>query len=62
MMAETLLATLQARSIAAAAVGEILSAKEGYWMVDEGKRKPLVHPKVDPFWKAMAQATERKLR
>jgi len=60
--AEALLATLRAKGIAAEAIGEILAKQEGFWMIQDGKRKPLVHPRVDPFWPAMGQAMEAGLK
>ena len=60
--AETLLATLRAKGIAAEAIGEILARQEGFWMLQDGKRRPLVHPRVDPFWPAMGRAMEAGLK
>jgi hydrogenase expression/formation protein HypE len=60
--APTLLATLRAKDIAAEAVGEILAKQEGFWMIQDGKRMPLMHPIVDPFWTAMGQAMEAGLK
>jgi hydrogenase expression/formation protein HypE len=60
--ADTLLATLRAKDIAAEAVGEILARQEGFWMIRDGKRLPLVHPRVDPFWPAMGRAVEAGLK
>jgi len=60
--AETLLATLRAKGIAAEAIGEILARQEGFWMIQDGKRMPLVHPRVDPFWPAMGRAMEAGLK
>lgn len=60
--ADTLLLALRDRGIVAAAVGEILPRDEGFSMIEGGKHVPLVHPKVDPFWTAMQQAIEKKLK
>ncbi len=47
--------------IESAVIGEILPSEEGRWITDGGTRKPLVHPRVDPFWQAIADAFEKKL-
>ena len=47
--------------IESAVIGEILPQKEGRWIVEGGAKKPLVHPRVDPFWQAVADAFEKKL-
>jgi len=59
---EEVLTTLRARGITAEAVGEVLPKDDGFWMVKDGKRSPLVHPRVDPFWTAMKRAAEARLR
>jgi hydrogenase expression/formation protein HypE len=61
-VAEALLSTLRDRGIAAEAVGEVLPKDDGFWMIRDGKRAPLVHPRIDPFWTAMRRAVEAKLK
>jgi hydrogenase maturation factor len=60
--ASDLLSTLGARGIAAEAIGEILPRDGGFSMIKDGKRVPLEHPRVDPFWTAMQKAVENRLK
>jgi hydrogenase maturation factor len=60
--AERLLSALRAKGIVAEAIGEILPREDGFWMVAGGKRRPLDHPRVDPFWSAMQRAMESGLK
>jgi hydrogenase expression/formation protein HypE len=55
-----LLRTLKSRGIPAAGIGRLLPAAGGSWMIADGKRRPLEHPRVDPFWQAMKEAMEAK--
>jgi hydrogenase expression/formation protein HypE len=59
--AEEVLAVLRAKGITAEAIGEVIPKEEGFWMTSGGKRRPLEHPRVDPFWTAMQRAVEEKL-
>ncbi len=59
--AGALLETLRARGIAAEAIGELVAKDEGFYMIEGGKRRPLLHPRVDPFWNAMKDAMEKGL-
>jgi len=59
---ERLLYALRAKGIVAEAIGEILPRADGFWMVAGGKRRPLDHPRVDPFWPAMQRAMESGLK
>jgi hydrogenase maturation factor len=60
--ADALLAALAAKGIAASVVGEVVPAERGLTLVVDGEERPLVHPRVDPFWaafgRAMAEARE----
>ena len=47
--------------IESAVIGEILPSKDGRWILENGDKKPLVHPRADPFWHAIADAFEKKL-
>jgi hydrogenase expression/formation protein HypE len=60
--ATELLSTLRAKGIVAEAMGEITPRDGGFWMIRSGERRPLTHPKVDPFWTAMARAAEAGLK
>jgi len=62
VQAPALLSTLRARGIVAEAVGEIGARDQGFWALRSGVRKPLKHPKVDPFWTAMAKAVDAGLK
>jgi hydrogenase maturation factor len=59
--AEELISTLSRARIPAETIGKLLPKEEGFWIVEDGKRKSLEHPRVDPFWGAMKQAMEKKL-
>ncbi len=56
-----LLDALAKKSIVAAAIGQVITRDEGFWIVEGGKRHALEHPRVDPFWKAVADAMRTKL-
>jgi len=56
-----LLETLRAKGIAAEAVGNLVERGEGFQIIEGGKKQPLVHPGVDPFWDAMRVAMEKGL-
>jgi hydrogenase maturation factor len=62
LKAGSLLSTLRAKGIIAEAIGEILPTEDGFWMIQDGKREPLEHPRVDPFWTAMKKAIDKKLQ
>ena len=55
---ERLLRKLAQKSIAASVVGEVIAESKGIILVEDGKEKPLEHPRVDPFWPAFARAIE----
>ncbi len=57
--ADRLIANLGAKGIRAEIIGKMLPASEGYWMIEDGRKRPLSHPEIDPFWHAMARATEQ---
>ncbi len=59
--AQTLLDALSKKSIRAAAIGKLTRREDGFWMISQGKRRVLEHPKVDPFWKAIGEAIEAGL-
>ena len=56
--ARQLLITLQENNIPAFLCGEILPLKEGRWVKRGGETKPLQHPRIDPFWRAVKEASE----
>lgn len=58
---DELLRVFSGAGIESAVIGEILPSKEGRWIVEGSAKKTLVHPRVDPFWQAIANAFERKL-
>ena len=59
--ANDLIQILNDNNILARVIGEILPLKEGRWIVENGIKKPLEHPKIDPFWKAISDAFENGL-
>ncbi|MEO0228227.1 MAG: AIR synthase family protein [candidate division WOR-3 bacterium] len=56
--AEKVIETLKEKGIRASIVGEMVEQKYGMILIEEGKEKPLEHPKVDPFWKAFYDALQ----
>lgn len=58
--APEVLARLRDRGIPTSLVGEVLEASAGMTVVDERGRRPLVHPRVDPFWAAFGKAAARE--
>ena len=60
--APVLLSALGRKGITAAAIGTVLAKDEGFWIIEEGKKTALEHPRVDPFWQAMKQAMDDNLR
>ena len=52
---------LGAKGIEAAVIGELLERDAGFWIEEQGEKKPLEHPRVDPFWSAIAKAFEEGL-
>lgn len=56
---EKLMESLSRKGIKAFICGEILPERKGKWKVRKGKKSPLVHPEVDPFWEAFSRAASR---
>ncbi|MCX7797582.1 MAG: AIR synthase family protein [Melioribacter sp.] len=56
-----LIEELKNAGIESAIVGEILPEEKGRWIVENNQTKKLEHPRVDPFWQAIANAFEMKL-
>jgi hydrogenase expression/formation protein HypE len=57
--AEQVVKALDKKGIKSSIVGELTEAKKGMILVEGGKEKKLVHPIVDPFWKAFYTALEK---
>jgi hydrogenase expression/formation protein HypE len=57
--AETIVDALLKKGIKASIVGELTPPEKGMVLVQGGKEKKLVHPIVDPFWKAFYGALEK---
>jgi hydrogenase expression/formation protein HypE len=57
--AETVVTALAKRGIRSSIVGELTSADKGMVLVEGGLESQLVHPIVDPFWKAFYDALAR---
>jgi len=51
---------LRDKAIPVTVVGEIVDASEGMRVVEDGRERPLVHPRVDPFWAAFGKAAEKR--
>ncbi|MEG8947706.1 AIR synthase family protein [Rosettibacter firmus] len=58
---DLLINELKNKGIESAVVGEILPEEKGRWIVENNETKKLEHPRVDPFWQAIAKAFEMKL-
>jgi hydrogenase expression/formation protein HypE len=50
--ADSIVAALHQKGIKASVVGELTLPEKGMVLVQGGREKKLVHPIVDPFWKA----------
>jgi hydrogenase expression/formation protein HypE len=50
---------LAKKGIRSSVVGELTDAKKGMVLVEGGKERKLVHPVVDPFWKAFYDAAQK---
>jgi hydrogenase maturation factor len=57
--AEAVVKALAAKKIKSSIVGELTKPEQGMILVEKGKEKPLVHPIVDPFWRAFYGALEK---
>ncbi len=55
---DLLLEKLAGKNIPASVVGEVIPESKGIILVEEGRERPLEHPRVDPFWPAFARALE----
>jgi hydrogenase expression/formation protein HypE len=60
--AEAIVNALLKRGIKTSIVGELTKPEKGMVLVQGGKEKKLVHPIVDPFWKAFYGALEKTKR
>jgi hydrogenase expression/formation protein HypE len=60
--ARDLIAALKAAGIRGDEVGRLVTRDEGFNMIEAGKKKALAHPVVDPFWKAIKEAMEKRLK
>ena len=54
--AEAVVKALAKKGIKSSVVGELIDAKKGMILVEDGKEKELKHPIVDPFWRAFYDA------
>jgi hydrogenase maturation factor len=57
--ADEVVRRLAERGIPSSIVGEVVPAEKGLVYVEDGRRKPLVHPRVDPFWSAFDREIAR---
>jgi hydrogenase expression/formation protein HypE len=57
--ADAVVKALTSKGIKASIVGELTKENEGMVLVERGKEKKLVHPIVDPFWRAFYNALEK---
>jgi hydrogenase expression/formation protein HypE len=56
---DNLIHILEQNDIKASIVGELIAARHGILLREEGEEKPLEHPRVDPFWHAFHQVLQR---
>jgi hydrogenase maturation factor len=54
------LTRLADRGIPVSNAGEVTDASQGVCYVEGGQKRPLVHPRVDPFWAAFGKAAAEK--
>lgn len=59
--ANELIKILNDNGIVAKVIGEILPIEEGRWIYEDGEKKVLTHPRVDPFWNVMKFGFENGL-
>jgi hydrogenase maturation factor len=57
--AEAVVKALAAKKIKSSIVGELTKPEKGMVLVAQGKEKKLVHPIVDPFWRAFYGALDK---
>ncbi len=57
--ADEVVRRLTEKGIRASIVGELTDAGKGMKLVEGGKEKELLHPIVDPFWRAFFDASEK---
>jgi hydrogenase expression/formation protein HypE len=57
---DAILAALGARGIPASVAGELVPERSGLLLLEGGRERPLEHPGVDPFWKALSLATAKR--
>lgn len=55
---DLLLKKLAQKKIPASVVGEVIPESKGIRLVEQGRERPLEHPRVDPFWPAFARAID----
>jgi hydrogenase maturation factor len=54
--ADAVIKALAKKGIKSSVVGELIDPNKGMVLVEKGKEKKLVHPIVDPFWRAFYDA------
>jgi hydrogenase expression/formation protein HypE len=57
--ADAVVKALAKKTIRSSIVGEFTSPDKGMSLIEKGKEKKLVHPIVDPFWRAFYDALEK---
>ena len=56
---QEVLKRLKDKGIPASSVGEVVENRKGMQLFEDGKSRPLEHPKVDPFWAAFGKAASQ---
>ncbi|MEN8614236.1 AIR synthase family protein [Dehalogenimonas sp. THU2] len=57
--AEAVVAALETKGIISSIVGELTTPESGMVLIEDCREKPLVHPIVDPFWRAFYDAAAK---
>ena len=57
--ADNVVTALAKKKIPASIVGELTEEKKGMILIEGGKEEKLLHPIVDPFWRAFYDATQK---
>ena len=58
--AQTVVDALSRKGVRSSIAGELIDSKEGMILVENGRKRKLKHPIVDPFWRAFYGALEKQ--
>ena len=60
--ADAIVKALETKGIRSSVVGELTDPRQGIRLIKNGKEQKLVHPVIDPFWKAFYEALKKYKR